>query len=147
MLPILNVNRISYKQKITNKKSRLRILQNEFNRLHHDLHFTLNCIDLANISTIFLCSYDNLLKTHDSIQQKNFNELIIECEPKQDTEKVIFNFSNGSLSEVEKSLLVKGLRFSLPPEKLSYSDYLINFKLFYRILIVKQFSPGMNYIL
>ena len=117
-------------------------MQNEFNRLRHDLQLSLNCIDLANISTIFLCIYDNLLKTHDSIQQKNFNELLIESEPKQDTEKVIFNFSNGSLSEVKKSLFVKGLRFSLPTKKLSYSDYLINFKLFYRTLIVKQFSPG-----
>ena len=46
---------------------------------------------------------------------------------KQDAEKEIFNFSNVSLIEVEKSLLLKGLRFSLPSKKLSYSDYLVNF--------------------
>ena len=33
---------------------------------------------------------------------------------------------------MEKSLLVRGLRFSLPPKKLNYADYLTNFELFYR---------------
>ena len=73
----------------------------------------------------------NLLKTHDSVQQKEFNKLLTECKPKQDAGKVIFNFS-VSRAETEKSLLVKGLSFSLPPKKLSYSDYLVNFELFYR---------------
>ena len=74
----------------------------------------------------------NILKSNDSIQQKKFNKLLKECKSKQDPEKIVFNFSNVTLTEAEKSLLVKGLSFSLPPEKLSYSDYLINFELFYR---------------
>ena len=37
-----------------------------------------------------------------------------------------------SLSDTEKSLLVKGLRFALPLKKLNYADYLTNFELFYR---------------
>ena len=37
-----------------------------------------------------------------------------------------------SLSDTEKSLLVRGLRFSLPLKKLNYADYLTNFELFYR---------------
>ena len=45
-----------------------------------------------------------------------------------------FNFSNVSLTEAEKLLLVKGLSFSLPPKKLSQSDYLINFEFCYRII-------------
>ena len=48
--------------------------------------------NLAHISAIFLSSNDNLLKTHDSIQQKQFNKLLTECKPKLDPEKVIFNF-------------------------------------------------------
>ena len=101
---------------INNKKSRLRTLQNEFNRLCNDLQFTLTCIDFAHISTIFLSSNDNLLKTHHSIQKKKFNKLLTECKPKQDAEKVILNFSNVSLTEAEKSPLVKGLSFSLSPK-------------------------------
>ena len=33
---------------------------------------------------------------------------------------------------MEKSLLIRGLQFSLPPKKLNYADYLTNFELFYR---------------
>ena len=60
---------------INNKKSHLRTLQNEFNRLRSDFQFRLNGIDFAHISGIFLSSNDNILKTHDFIQQKKFNKL------------------------------------------------------------------------
>ena len=103
----------------------MRTLQNEFNRLCNKLQFKLNCIDFAHISALFLSSNDNLLKIHDSIQQKKFNKLLIENGPKQDPEKVIFNFSKLSVTDAEKTLLGKGLSFVLPPKQLSYSDYLI----------------------
>ena len=112
--------------------------------MRSDLQFRLNCIDFAHISANFLSSNDNLLKTHDSIQQKKFNKLLIENKPKQDPEKVIFNFSKVSLTEAEKSLLVKGLSFSLPPKQLSYSDYLINFELFYRSIDNLKILSGDN---
>ena len=104
----------------------------------------MNCIDFARISAIFLSSNDNLLKNHDSIQQKKFNKLLTERELKQDLEKVIFNFSNASLTEVEKSILVIGLIFSLPPRKLSYSNYLVNFELFYRSIDNLNILSGNN---
>ena len=61
---------------------------------------------------------NNFLKPHNCIQQKKFNKVEIECKSKQDAEKVIFNFFNVSLTEAEKSLLVKSLSFSLSPKKL-----------------------------
>ena len=61
-----------------------------------------------------------------------FNKLLTVRQPRQDPEKVIFNYSNISLSDADKSLLVKGLKFSIPPKKLNYADYLANFELFYR---------------
>ena len=113
----------------------------------NDWQFTLNCIDFAHISAIFFSSNAILLKTH-YIQQKEFNKLLIECKHKQDAEKNIFNFSNVSLTEAEKSLLVKGLSFSLTPKKLSYSDYLVNFELFYRSIGNLKIIPrnNLNYI-
>ena len=66
---------------LNNKISHLRTLQNEFTRLRSDLQFRPNCIDFAHISAIFLSRNDNLLKTHDSIQQKKFNKLLIENKP------------------------------------------------------------------
>ena len=122
----------------------MRTLQHEFNRLCNALQFKLNCINFAHISTIFLSSNDNLLKTHDSIQQKKFNKLLIENRTKQDPEKVIFNFSKLFLTDVEKTLLVKGLSFGLPPKQLRYSDYLINFELFCRSIDNLKILSGDN---
>ena len=36
------------------------------------------------------------------------------------------------MSDSEKSLLCKGLRFALPPKKIDYADFLLQFKLLYR---------------
>ena len=49
-----------------------------------------------------------------------------------------------SLSDAEKTLLVKGLSFALPPKQLSYSDYLINFELFYRSIDNLKILSGDN---
>ena len=49
-----------------------------------------------------------------------------------------------SLTEPEKSLLLKGLSFSLPPKQLSYSDYLITFEIFYRSIDNLKILSGDN---
>ena len=36
------------------------------------------------------------------------------------------------MSDPEKSLLCKGLRFALPPKKIDYADFSLQFELFYR---------------
>ena len=68
----------------------------------------------------------------------------MENKPKQDPEKVIFNFSKLSLTETEKSLLLKSFSFSLPPKQLIYSDYLINFESFYRSINNLKILSGDN---
>ena len=52
------------------KKSRLRVLKKEFYLLHSELKSVLNCIDFAHVCSLFLSSNDVILKSHDSIQQK-----------------------------------------------------------------------------
>ena len=91
-------------------------MQNEFNRLSNELQFKFDCIYFAHISAIFLSGNENLSKTHDSIQKKRFNKLLIKDRPKQDPEKVISYFSKLSVTVAEKTLLVKGLSFALPPK-------------------------------
>ena len=73
-----------------------------------------------------------ILKSHDSIQQNKLNALFKNRQLKHNPDEVIFNYSKISLSNTNKSLLVRGLRFSLPPKKLNYANYLTNFELFYR---------------
>ena len=45
---------------------------------------------------------------------------------------VIYNFSSVALRDSEKSLLSKGLNFALPPASLEYSEYLVDYELFFR---------------
>ena len=76
---------------------------------------------------------DKVLKQKSTIQQKKFNNLVKDKKPHHDPEKnFFFNYSNYGLSEVQKSLLLKGLNFSIEPKKLNHADYLVNFELFYR---------------
>ena len=46
-------------------------------------------------------------------------------------DKVIYNFSNYNLLEIEKSLLIKGLNFAIQPKKIEYSKFLLLFKPLY----------------
>ena len=46
-----------------------------------------------------------------------------------DPDKVIYNFSDGKLTESEKSVLCKGLEFAIPANKLEYTDFMLPFGL------------------
>ena len=48
-------------------------------------------------------------------------------------------FLKVSLTEAEKSFLVKSLSFSLTPRQLNLSDYLINLELLLEALIILKF--------
>ena len=45
---------------------------------------------------------------------------------------MIFNFSSHELRDDEKSLLCKGLNFSVPPKRLDYADHMLPFELLFR---------------
>ena len=64
----------------------------------------------------------------DSIILNEQNCVVIFFLPKK---KFLKFLSKISLSDAEKSLFVKRLRFSFPPKKLNYADYLTNSDSFY----------------
>ena len=53
-------------------------------------------------------------------------------ETSHNPEKVTFNFSSHELNDDQKSLLCKGLKFSIPPKHLDYPDHMLPFKLLFR---------------
>ena len=57
-------------------------------------------------------------------------------------DKIIINHSSYQLSDIEKTVLAKGLNFALPPKKLNYADYLIPYELLFRD--IKEFSVDDN---
>ena len=50
------------------------------------------------------------------------------------------NFSSHTLSDPKKSLLSRNLRFALPPTKIDYTDFLVQFELFNRGTMEFTFS-------
>ena len=92
------------KAEIDSKESRLKVLRNKFNHVKCELQIILNFIDFAHICSLFLISNDRSLEKRDKIQQKKFSELLKEYPPRNDPEKVLFNFSKATLNESEKVL-------------------------------------------
>ena len=45
--------------------------------------------------------------------------------------KVIYNFSENYLTDSDESLLIKGLKFTIPPKKIEYSKLLLPFELLF----------------
>ena len=72
------------------------------------------------------------MKHESTIQQIKLNNLFKDRKSQHDPQKIVFNFSSYVLSEAERSLILKGLNFSIPPKKLNHVDYLVNSELFYR---------------
>lgn len=120
-------------EEISNKKSKIRQHKTEHENLKCLLHNTLSFIDYTHVCTMFLVSNDKIINKQRMIHNKKLQKLGFEysCNS-HDPDKVIFNFSSHILSESEKSLLSKGLNFSIPPRKLNYADTLIPFELLYR---------------
>ena len=119
-------------EEIRHKKSDIRVLKKEFNSSHSSLQHEISFIDFAHVSSLFLRSNNRILASKSAIQQKKLSNLVKSSTSMHDPSKVIFNFSKYELSDCEKRLLAKALNFNLPFKHLDYTDYLVNFELFYR---------------
>ena len=106
-------------EEIRLKKSSVKVLRKEFDNLLSSLQQQINLIDCAHICSQFLKSNDLQLKSNSVVRQKKLYNW-----------EVIFNFSKYVLSDCEKSLLTKGLSFSIPCKKLDYADCQVHFELF-----------------
>ena len=74
-------------------------------------------------------------KIHGRKLQKlipNIHEKSIIDNVSHDPNKVIYNFSNYHLTDSDKSLLIKGLNFAIPPKKIEDSKFLLPFELLFR---------------
>ena len=136
-----------YTKKSVRKNVIIRELLKGFYFLHSILQTEIRFFEFALVHSLFLGHNDKVLKQKSTIQQKKFNNLLKDKKPQHDPEKIIFNYSSYVLSEAEKSLLQKGLNFSIPPKKFNHADYLVNFELFYRdIRNLQVLSTRFNFI-
>ena len=92
----------------------------------------MDVIGYGHICSIFLISNDKILTKQKDTQDRKIIGLIKGKGKGIDPENVIFNFSSYVLSDNDKSLLSKGLNFSLPNKKVEISEYLCPFELLHR---------------
>ena len=60
------------------------------------------------------------------------------------TDKVIFNFSDIILTDVEKKALSKGLKYNFPPRRLNFINYFLQFEKLYNNISSMSFYDPMN---
>ena len=119
-------------------------LSSEKRNLLYILNF-LNFNDVCNINN----NEKSTLKCKYTTHRKKLGNLIpgYKVNPTRlshDSNKVIFNFSSHVITN-EKRLLCKGLRFSIPPKKIEYSNFLTQFELLYRdTLMFEMKSENCN---
>ena len=126
-------------EEIRCKKRRLRELIFEYDRIKQELQNQLPPIDFMHVSSLFLVSNDKAIRKNDKIHGRKLQKLIPNIHEKSiidnvshDPNKVIYNFSNYHLTDSDKSLLIKGLNFAIPPKKIEYSKFLLPFELLFR---------------
>ena len=106
----------------------------ELKKIKNDLRTVMNFIDWTHISNKFTESNIKAIKRVEEVQNYKLSE-IMGTKLQDDPEKVIYNFSLYELTQTEISLLLKGLNFSLPLQKLRFQNHLLPFELFYRDVI------------
>ena len=120
-------------EEIRCKKGRLRQLL-EYYRIKQELQYQLSPIDFMHVSPSFLVSNDTTICKNDKIHGRklqnilNIHKTSITDNILQDPNKAIYNFSKYYLTDSDKSLLITGFNFAIPPKKTEYSKLLLPFE-------------------
>ena len=116
-------------------------MEKDTERIREEIQGTLSCLDFSYICSLFLVADDESILQHGNIQKRKLKTLL-EMSLKEvindsyDPNKVIFKLSSEELVEVVKSVLCKGLTFSvkpkLKPNSIEYSEFLPPSELLFR---------------
>ena len=94
------------------------------------------CYRFCQYNKSLLTSNKNIVKVWKAHVSKWGNYVLINSYYKSVTlcelEKVSFNFSENSVTKLEKSLLTRGLNFALPCKDIYYAEYILPFELLFR---------------
>ena len=109
----------------------------ELSAVKEELLRSISFLDVNHVFNLIVSSKEKSILKCRHVQQNKLRILIPGYKPEtsldsHDPEKGISNFSSHILSDSEKSLLCKGLRFALPAKKIDYADFPLQFELLYR---------------
>ena len=123
--------KILLEEELEEKRRKLHIINKDFDQLKSDLHDILSYFDFLHVTSLFFIPNRIALEKIEEKQNIKLSKLLVQI-PKHDPKQIIHNFSNHILTPDQESLLIKGLNFALPPKKLKYEDYMLNFELLFR---------------
>ena len=104
------------KQEIMDKVSIISRQKKEFTALKKLIEKKLSIIDFAHICCLFLvCNDKNITKVKEAHCKKLKNLGLVSPVRSRNPDKIIINHSSYQLSDIEKTVLAKGLNFALPP--------------------------------
>ena len=124
-------------QEVNNKQKVVKILHEKVIEVENSLNCKMSYIDYVHVCNTFLVSNNKNISKVKETQDKKLCNLLLKnvCKNSdtcQDTDKVIFNFSSYNLNDHEKSVLSKGLNFTIPPKAIEYSKILLPFEMLSR---------------
>ena len=121
-------------EEVKQKRSMIHLHRQELVTVKDELKATMNVIDYTHVVSCMLQVNDKFIKTRKEIQDKKLLRLVggKGSNKGNDPKKVIHNLSDYVLSELEESILVKGLNHSVAPRKLNYADYCLPFELLFK---------------
>ena len=101
--------------------TRLTKQKKDFDIVRNSIKQTVSLFDLIHLSFLFLLCNDSKLVNIKKVHYKKLHALGKDNSVgAHDPDKVIFNYSSYKLPDIEKKVLVRGLKFALPPVKLNY---------------------------
>ena len=98
---------------IEEKKRVINEHKNHHYKLLTEIKQQVNPIDFAHISSIFLMCNDKNIQKWKEVQDHKIIKLSKNSLSRNNPNKVIYNFSSVNLSDSDKSLLSKGLKFCI----------------------------------
>ena len=125
----INVRDVCFYKRITFITVEKERIIREMQKNKDDLRSFISFLDRIHISNKFIESNKRAIKQEEGVQNYKLSELM-GGKLQHDPEKVIHDFSSCILSET--SFLLKGLKFSLPLNKLKFDNHLLPFELLYR---------------
>ena len=122
-------------EEISHKRSRIRVLTTQVSSTYSDLSSLVQTTDIIHLKSLSDKENTRIIEKYQKIQEK---KLLCLCSDSPSSSyanpEVIFNYSSCIITPDKKSILAKGLNFSLPQNRLDYCDFLVPFKLLHRQL-------------
>ena len=129
-----NFQRKLLELEIQNKIKEINRLKDTVNKCFEDLKRHINTIDTNHVKCFIQEQNSKKLRKVKAIHVRKLFNLGIDKQKELDPNKVVFNYSDVTLSNSLKTLLAKGLQYALPPNRLNFGHFFLPFEKLLRSL-------------